>query len=350
METIYPRRFGVFYDFRNPAAWRQPWAERYLQLIDQIAWVDAELAFDEVSISEHHFLDDGWTPSPLVLAAAVASRTSRVGIATNIIQLPLHHPLRIAEDALTVDILSQGRFRLGVAAGYREEEFAGLGVSTGDRASLMDEGIAIIRQAFTGQPFAFSGRHWTFPELAVAPGPMRPGGPEIWLGGRARPALERAAARGDGFMASSNEDVAGYMEARRSLGFEDAPAKTMRTARLIIDEDPERALRELSDHMLFHVNEYIEYGFVKRPPYTDARDLIRDGQFDIVDADGALDRLRTAGAAGVHEFHVYGVLPGEPVDSGSRRLDYISNNVLPSLRLGGSAPVAGHEEEGMNVE
>ena len=70
----------------------------------------------------------------------------------------------------------------------------------------------------------------------------------------------------------------------------------------------------------------------------------------IVDADGALDRLRTAGAAGVHEFHVYGVLPGEPVDSGSRRLDYISNNVLPSLRLGGSAPAAEQEEEGMNVE
>jgi len=348
--VTFPHRFGVFYDFRNPAPWRQPWEDRYRELMDQIAWVDAELSFDEISVSEHHFVDDGWMPSPMVLASAIAMRTARVGIVTNIVQLPLHHPLRVAEDALTVDALSGGRFRLGVSAGYREAEFAGLGVSMRERASRMDEGLDILRLAFAGEPFSYAGTHWSFPEVIVAPGPMRPGGPGIWIGGSAAPALMRAAARGDGFLASSNNDVMGYLAARRSLGYDDVTPRTARTARLVIDEDPERALRLLGDHMLFQVNQYIAYGFIKEPPYTDARDLLRDGHADIVDAAGAVERLKAAGQAGISEFHFYAVLPGESVASGSRRLAYISDTVIPLIRSLQDESMNTRQEESHHVE
>ena len=326
--AVYPRSFGVFYDFRNPAAWEQPWSARYRALLEQIAWVDAQLPYADISLSEHHFVQDGWSPSTMALAAAVAARTERVGITTNIVQLPLHHPLRIAEDALTIDILSGGRFRLGVSSGYRAQEFEGMGVSLAERGSRMDEALGILRAAFTGLPFAHSGHHWSFPELAVTPGPIRPGGPPIWIGGKASSALHRAAAHGDGFLASGLEDVAGYLAARRSLGFHDDPPATMRTSRMVIAEDPERAQHELGDHLLFQVNQYIDYGFVPGPYRTDVRELLRDGLSEIVDAEGALERLSMAGEAGVDELHLFAVVPGEPVESGSRRLQYVADHVI----------------------
>lgn len=330
---VFPTRYGVFYDFRNPPPWQQSWTERYRRLLEQIDWVESTPAFSEVSVSEHHFVDDGYTPSVLALAAAIAARTTRVGLSTNILQLPLHHPLRIAEDSLTVDALSGGRFRLGVAVGYRELEFAGLGTTTRHRGARMEESLAIIRQAFAGEPFAFEGTHWSFPELLVTPTPVRAGGPPIWLGGTAPVTLERAARLGDGFMASTDEEVIGYRQARAAAGADPAaPDVASRTIWMVVDEDPERALRELGPYMLWQVNKYIDFGFLKTEPYTDAAQLVADGFYSFVDAEGAVDVLRASGDAGVDEVHFFAVLPGEPVESGTRRLDYIAREVIPRTR------------------
>lgn len=329
----YPTRFGVFYDFRNPEPWRQPWNERYAQLFEQMDFVESNPAFDEISLSEHHFVADGYSPSVLALAAAVAVRTRRVGISTNILQLPLHHPLRIAEDSLTVDALSGGRFRLGVAVGYRSLEFEGLGTTTRVRGSRMQEAVGIIRQAFAGRPFAHDGTHWSFPELEVTPGPIRPGGPPIWFGGTAPVALERAARLGDGFMASTDDEVRDY---RRTLGELGKDAQrhgiTSRTAWMVIDPDPEEALHRLGPYMLHQVNQYIEFGFLTAPPYTDAAQLVRDGFYTFTDAAGALELLRQSGDAGVDELHFFAVLPGEPIASGTARLAYIADEVITKLR------------------
>jgi alkanesulfonate monooxygenase SsuD/methylene tetrahydromethanopterin reductase-like flavin-dependent oxidoreductase (luciferase family) len=328
----FPTRFGVFYDFRNPAPWRQPWQERYRQLFEQIDWVEGTAAFQEISVSEHHFVDDGYTPSVLAMAAAIATRTRRVGLSTNILQLPLHHPLRIAEDSLTVDALSDGRFRLGVAVGYRPLEFEGFGTSPRHRGSRMDEAVAILRLAFAGEPFAFEGRHWSFPELEVTPGPVRPGGPPIWFGGTAPVALARAARSGDGFMASVDQEVVDYRLARAQAGKDPAaPGVASRTAWMIVDPDPAEALRRLGPYMLYQVNKYVDFGFLKVDRYTDPAALVRDGFYTVTDAVGAMDVLGAAGDAGVDEVHFFAVLPGEPVESGTRRLDYLANEVIARL-------------------
>lgn len=243
----------------------------------------------------------------------------------------------MAEDSLTVDILSGGRFRLGVAAGYRSEEFLAFGTSTRDRGSRMDEALDILRLAFSGQPFAHEGRHWSFPEITVTPQPIRAGGPEIWVGGAAPAAIQRAAAKGDGFLASGKGDVAAYLAARRALGFADDPPRTARTARLLIAEDPDRALHDLGKHMLFQVNEYVGYGFIGGPAYTDARDLLRDRHYEVVDAAGAVQRFAREGEAGVHEFHLMAVLPGEDVESSSARLAYVADTVIPAVRARAAA-------------
>ena len=137
-------RFGLWYSLRNPAQWQRPYAEIYAETLKQIAWAET-IGYDDVWLTEHHFCEDGHAPSILPIAAAVAATTKRLRIGTSVLLLPLHHPVRVAEDAATIDILSNGRFDLGVGIGYRLEEFAGLGLTRADRASRVDEGIEIIR-------------------------------------------------------------------------------------------------------------------------------------------------------------------------------------------------------------
>lgn len=113
--------FGIMHDFRRPDGGDHH--EYYAECLDEVALAD-RLDLDAVWLSEHHLTDDGMTPAPLVLAAAIAARTSRLRIGTSVLVLPLHHPLRVAEEAAVVDLLSGGRLVLGVGQGYAEREFA----------------------------------------------------------------------------------------------------------------------------------------------------------------------------------------------------------------------------------
>lgn len=332
---VFPVTYGVFYDFRNPT--QERWDRLYHENLEQIRWLDAAGDVEVVSLTEHHFVSDGYSPSTMALATAVAAATSRLLITTNIIQLPLHHPLRIAEDALTADIVSAGRFRLGVAAGYRQLEFTAFGVPLRERRTRMEEGVEIIRRAFAGGPISFSGRHWDIPPLTVTPGPIRPGGPELWLGGTAPPAIARAARLGDGFLASQDRHVTAFNAAADEVGRPELKGRTARTARLLVAPDPDKAIVALGDGLLHQVNQYIEFGFIHHDPYDDPADVVRDGHYEVVDADGAVAALARAGEAGVAEFHFMARLPGESSDSGIERLEYLAAHVLPRVRPRGGA-------------
>jgi alkanesulfonate monooxygenase SsuD/methylene tetrahydromethanopterin reductase-like flavin-dependent oxidoreductase (luciferase family) len=131
-------RFGLWYDFRNPAQWRQPPDRLYREILDQIAWGENN-GFDDVWLSEHHFIEDGYLPSILPAAAAIAARTNRIRIASGVLLMPFHNPIRLAEDIATVDVISGGRFELGVGIGFKREEFAGFGVSSKERGARTDQ-------------------------------------------------------------------------------------------------------------------------------------------------------------------------------------------------------------------
>jgi alkanesulfonate monooxygenase SsuD/methylene tetrahydromethanopterin reductase-like flavin-dependent oxidoreductase (luciferase family) len=136
-------RFGIMHDFRRPSGDPSTTAEYYAQCLAEAAEAD-RLGYDMVWLSEHHFTDDGMLPSPLVAAAAVAARTSHIGIGTNVLVLPLHHPLRVAEDAAVVDLISGGRLVLAVGQGYAPAEFAGFGVDRTHRPGRLEEGISVL--------------------------------------------------------------------------------------------------------------------------------------------------------------------------------------------------------------
>jgi probable F420-dependent oxidoreductase len=175
--------------------------------------------FDSVWVSEHHFVDDGYMPSLLVTCAAIAQATSRVEIGTGVLLAPLIDPLRLAEDAATVDLISAGRLILGLGAGWRPEEFDAFGVGLDERASRIRETVSVLRGAWSDGAFSFAGKHFSYSDLNVTPKPERK--IPIWIGGFASSAIKRAGRIADGFLGSSSgtSGIEGFSRAK-SLALE----------------------------------------------------------------------------------------------------------------------------------
>ena len=167
-------RVGLRYDFRSLSDHGR--SERYRAALDQCAWADS-LGFDYVRLNEHHGADDGYLPSPLVVAAAVGARTESLTIRTSLVILPLHDPLRIAEDAAVADLVCGGRLELAVGAGYVPSEFEMFGRSRDARVTRLEDGVAVLRRAWTGESFTYAGR-----TVRVTPRPTN-GSIPIYLGG-----------------------------------------------------------------------------------------------------------------------------------------------------------------------
>lgn len=191
-------RFGLYSSIANP-----PRGDDLDRAIDEVI-AEAQLAeasgFDSCFFGEHHQDADGFLPSPLIVATAVAAHTRRLRVGTSVILLPLHHPFRVAEDAITLDLVSKGRLVLGVGIGYQSADFRAFSVPMEHRVGLFEEGVEIIRKCFTGEPFSFRGKHYTLEDVQIRPRPFQRGGPPLWIGASVPAALRRAGVMADAFV------------------------------------------------------------------------------------------------------------------------------------------------------
>ena len=176
---------------------------------------------------EHHQDRDGFLPSPLIACSAVAARTKTMQIGTSVLLLPLQHPLRIAEDVVTLDAVSGGRVALGVGLGYQDADFRAMGIEKKHRVGRFEEAIEILRKAWTGEPFDHKGRYFDIENVRVTPKPIQKPRPPIWLVAWVPAALERAGRLGDAIVMDpswplheSAEVARQYREAAHAAGNE----------------------------------------------------------------------------------------------------------------------------------
>ena len=342
-------RFGLWYDFRisggSPSG-----EELHSSTLDQIAWAE-QLGYDSVWLGEHHFTDDGYGTSPLVLAAAIAARTSRVGIGTAVVAASLYDPLRLAEDAATVSLLSGGRFDLGLGLGYRAIEFEAFGRELRYRPSLMEESLEVIRRAWSGEPLSFEGKRFSYPDVRVTPTPDHP--PRLLLGGGSEPAFERAARLGDGFLSLTDEHIPLYLDAVERGGGDRAAAKVIAGKSAVIAPDPERTWARVGDCVLKQVNDYIAWGGFGPPDqiplFADRDALLESGAIPAWDADAATQGLTQLlrEYPQIEDLYLVAQYPGETVESGSERIEYFIREVAPRIRaeLGSPAAAPAHPNE-----
>lgn len=189
---VYPLRFGVSYDFRNPVDSGIANPDFYAAIIEQVKWLD-QIGAELVWFTEHHFIDDGYLPSWAPVAGAMASVTRKVRFNTDICLLPFNHPVRLAEDLAVLDNLSNGRVEIGLGLGYAPHEFRGFGIPKSHRVSLMEEGLTILKRCFTGEKFSFEGKRFTLNDVLITPSYVQPGGPPLWIATMSEAGADRVA-------------------------------------------------------------------------------------------------------------------------------------------------------------
>jgi alkanesulfonate monooxygenase SsuD/methylene tetrahydromethanopterin reductase-like flavin-dependent oxidoreductase (luciferase family) len=212
-----------------------------LTALPELARRAEALGFDLLVVPERLSAEGGF-PAALPICAAAAAATERLRIATGLLALPLHHPLRIAEDSATLDALSGGRFELGVGLGAELGVFDGFGLDPRERAARFEEALEVVRRAWAEGPVRFRGRHFRCDEIEVHPKPLQPGGPPLWLGARAPEALVRAAQLRCGVVLEPGTDPAPYLSAWAETGRAPGEARVaLVVANEALDHDALRA-------------------------------------------------------------------------------------------------------------
>jgi probable F420-dependent oxidoreductase len=173
-----------------------------------------EHGFDSVWLEEHHGTSGHYLPSPFIYLAGYATRTERLVLGTDIAILPLYHPVRVAEDVAQLDVMSNGRVILGVAIGYRPEEFAAFQTPLDGRGAQFVEMLKLIQQLWTGEKVTYESERYQLTDFTLEPCPIQRPRPPIWLGGWGKLALKRAAAMGDAWVPGPTANLAKLKEAQ----------------------------------------------------------------------------------------------------------------------------------------
>lgn len=217
-------KFGLHYllscaDTQSPV-------QRYRDTIEQAVRAEA-LGFESVWPVEQHFnRNASIMPCPTMLLAAIAERTSSLRLGTAIVQLGLAHPMRVAEEIATLDVLSNGRVEFGAGRGSNPKHFAGFGVPLADSRARMVEALEYLRRAWSAERFSFDGRYFQAADLSLAPQPVQRPHPPIRLAANSQETAEYAGRAGYPILVASNinplpklhEFVAYYRAARAEAG------------------------------------------------------------------------------------------------------------------------------------
>jgi probable F420-dependent oxidoreductase len=278
-------KFGLYSSIANP-----PRGERLDRSIDEVI-AEAELAeasgFDSCFFGEHHQDPDGFLPSPLIVATAVAARTRRLRVGTSVILLPLHHPVRVAEDVITLDLVSKGRVILGVGIGYQPADFRAFAVPMEHRVALFEESVEILRKCWSGERFSFRGKHYTLEDVQIRPRPYQQPAPPLWIGASVPAAVRRAGLLADAFVGTPSTSLESAM--RLVDAYTHAARVAGRSPQVILMRDAWVATTRAEAEAVYGPEVMTAYKYYWQHRLAEFRDIPPDTEFTL--ANLAPDRL-----------------------------------------------------------
>ena len=312
----------------------------YTEALEEVTKAE-ELGFDSVWMEEHHSVTNHYWPSPLVVLAGFATRTSRLTLGTDILVAAFHNPVRLAEDAAVLDVMSGGRFTLGIAIGYKPDEFSLYGVELEKRGARFEEQLAIIKGLWTQERISFKGAYYTV-DGRLEPKPVTKPHPPIWIGGWGDITLRRAATLADNWIPGPTADLkrllAGkkrFLDNRRAAG-RSQPITEWPLTRDLIIADTDRKARELAEaHIMIAYRK--EYAGGWRHPFIDASiatdlDRLMEDRFIIGGPDQCVRKIRRF----VEEYGMTHLIcrtffPGMAHEHIMRELHLIAREVAPAF-------------------
>lgn len=324
------------YDCRIRPGGDQTMADVYRAVVNQATLCD-RLGFDFVWFTEHHFVEDGYLPAFQPLAGAVAAMTQKIRISNDVALLPLYHPIRLAEEMAVLDQLSRGRMELGIGMGYVPREFEAYGHKVSHRVSLMDEGIEILRQAWSDQPVRHHGKRYQITDIDVFPKPHQAGGPPLWIAAMKEPGARRAARFGTHLLPQGNRtEVLDPWRAELEASGRDPGQFRVGVARsVLVTEHPERDWPPIRDAERYKMSVYERFFEETPDTYTfGKRDAGPIPQTWIVGPpDHCITELRRfIDTFGVTDIATAGLPIGIHPEIMATNLERIATEVLPHLR------------------
>jgi probable F420-dependent oxidoreductase len=313
----------------------------YRDALEEVTRAEA-LGFDSAWMEEHHSVPDHYWPSPLPVLAGFATRTSRLMLGTDILVAPFYHPVRLAEDAALLDVMSGGRITLGIAIGYKPDEFALYGVDPEKRGARFEEQIAIMTGLWTKEQISHKGTYYTV-EGRLEPKPISTPHPPLWIGGWGDLTLKRAATIADNWIPGPTADlkrlIAGKKAflANRAAAGRTAPITEWPLTRDLIIADTDKEARDLAEkHIMVAYRK--EYAGGWRHPFIDASiatdlDRLMEDRFIIGGPEQCVAKIRRfVDQYGMTHLICRTFFPGMPHRHIMRELELLATEVMPAFR------------------
>jgi alkanesulfonate monooxygenase SsuD/methylene tetrahydromethanopterin reductase-like flavin-dependent oxidoreductase (luciferase family) len=333
-------KLGVYLNAQHPAG-DDP-ARRFAETLEQARLIRA-LGFDSIWGGEHH-ATPGFHYFPLLpMLQRLAAETEGLAVGTNLVLLPLHNPVEIAEIGAFLDVITGGRFMLGVGLGYRSEEFAVFGVRMAERVSRLTEGVEIIRRLWTEDGVTHHGRHWTLDGVTIRPRPIQRPRPPILVGSQVAVGIERAARIADGWLVVPVPTVdefaaqaSAFAAARTAAGLPPG-AHVCRLLEVVCAPDEDTAIRRAAPYLLEKYAAYLSWGIPgitldpSAGPEEQLRRLARN-RFALGSPEGVVEALLAQARAGVTHVTMRVSWPGMPQRDVLAGIELLGTKVLPEVR------------------
>jgi alkanesulfonate monooxygenase SsuD/methylene tetrahydromethanopterin reductase-like flavin-dependent oxidoreductase (luciferase family) len=323
--------FTLRFDMRAPVDGAST-GDLYQAAIDMAAWGEEHGCLSAL-ISEHHTSPDGYIPSPLILASAIAARTKQLPIVVGALLLNFYDPIKLAEDMIVLDIVSRGRVSHVIGLGYRPEEYAMFGIAMSDRGKVIEQKLVALQRALRGEAFEYEGR-----SVKVTPPALTPGGPRLAYGGHSLAAARRAGRLGLDMFAEGSIDnlLETYQQAARDAGREPGtaliPNRGTPTS-VFVAEDLDAAWDKIGPYMLYDATIYRSWmgdfmGASSRSESTTVAQMrAENGPYRILTPDQAIAQIKTGIPLLLHPL-----CGGTPPELAWETLRLVGERILPALK------------------